>query len=76
MTEFEEAIERIIAGLEKKNRLINVKEREIVAYHEMGHALVALSLPGTDPVQKISIIPEASPRWAIRYRSLRKIVIS
>ena len=41
----------------KKNRLINPKERETVAYHEMGHALVALSLPGTDPVQKISIIP-------------------
>ncbi len=57
MPEFEEAVERIIAGLEKKNRLINVQEREIVAYHEMGHALVALSLPGTDPVSKISIIP-------------------
>ncbi|HVO67781.1 MAG TPA: ATP-dependent zinc metalloprotease FtsH [Syntrophales bacterium] len=57
MPEFEEAVERIIAGLEKKNRLINSSEREIVAHHEMGHALVALSLPGTDPVQKISIIP-------------------
>jgi len=57
MSEFEEAIERVIAGLEKKNRLINPKERLIVAYHELGHALVALSLPGTDPVQKISIIP-------------------
>ncbi len=57
MPEFEEAVERIIAGLEKKNRVINVEERQIVAYHEMGHALVALSLPGTDPVQKISIIP-------------------
>ena len=57
IAEFEEAVERIIAGLEKKNRLINSKERETVAYHEMGHALVALSLPGTDPVQKISIIP-------------------
>lgn len=45
------------AGLEKKNRLINEKEREIVAYHEVGHALVALSLPGTEPVRKISIIP-------------------
>ena len=55
--EFAEAVERIVAGLEKKNRLINPKEREIVAYHELGHALVALSLPGTDPVQKISIIP-------------------
>jgi len=57
MAEFEAAVERIIAGLEKKNRLINEKEREIVAYHEIGHALVALSLPGTDPVRKISIIP-------------------
>jgi cell division protease FtsH len=57
MPEFEEAVERIMAGLEKKNRLINPEERKVVAYHEMGHALVALSLPGTDPVQKISIIP-------------------
>ena len=55
--EFEEAVERVIAGLEKKNRLINTREREIVAHHEMGHALVALTLPGADPVQKISIIP-------------------
>ncbi|MEJ2166551.1 MAG: cell division protein FtsH, partial [Desulfobacterales bacterium] len=57
MPEFEEAVERVVAGLEKKNRLINPKERKIVAYHEMGHAIVALSLPGTEPVQKISIIP-------------------
>ena len=57
MSEFEEAVERIVGGLEKKNRLINASERETVAYHEMGHALVALSLPGTDPVKKISIIP-------------------
>ncbi len=57
MEEFSEAVERIVGGLEKKNRLINAAEREAVAYHEMGHALVALSLPGTDPVQKISIIP-------------------
>jgi cell division protease FtsH len=57
MDEFQEAVERIVAGLEKKNRLINEKERKIVAYHEVGHALVALSLPGTDPVRKISIIP-------------------
>jgi cell division protease FtsH len=57
MAEFQEAVERIIAGLEKKNRLINEKERQIVAYHEVGHALVALSLPGTDPVRKISIVP-------------------
>ena len=57
MPEFEEAVERVMAGLEKKNRLINEEERNIVAYHELGHAIVALSLPGTDPVQKISIIP-------------------
>ncbi len=57
MAEFIESIERVVAGLEKKNRLINPQERRIVAYHEVGHALVALSLPGTDPVQKISIIP-------------------
>jgi cell division protease FtsH len=55
--EFEEAVERVVAGLEKKNRVINKEEREIVAYHELGHAIVALSLPGTDPVHKISIIP-------------------
>lgn len=57
MPEFQEAVERIIGGLEKKNRLINQSEREIVAHHEMGHAIVAMSLPGTDPVQKISIVP-------------------
>jgi cell division protease FtsH len=57
MAEFEEAVERVVAGLEKKNRLISPRERETVAYHELGHAIVALSLPGTDPVQKISIIP-------------------
>ena len=47
----------MVAGIEKKNRLINKDEREIVAYHEMGHAIVAQQLPGTDPVQKITIIP-------------------
>jgi cell division protease FtsH len=57
MPELEEAVERVVAGLEKKNRLINPNERNIVAYHEMGHAIVAASLPGTDPVKKISIIP-------------------
>jgi cell division protease FtsH len=57
MAEVEEAVERVVAGLEKKNRLINTEEKEIVAYHELGHALVAMALPGTDPVQKISIIP-------------------
>ena len=57
MAEFEEAIERVVAGLEKKNRLINPMEKKIVAYHELGHAIVAMTLPETDPVQKISIIP-------------------
>ena len=55
--DFNRAIERIVAGLEKKNRLLNPKEREMVAYHEMGHALVAMALPGTDTVHKVSIIP-------------------
>ncbi|UPK19182.1 ATP-dependent zinc metalloprotease FtsH [Bradyrhizobium sp. 131] len=57
MSDFNNAVERMVAGLEKRNRLLNAKEREIVAYHELGHALVALSLPGVDPVHKISIIP-------------------
>jgi cell division protease FtsH len=57
MAEVEEAVERLVAGLEKKNRLINPEEKKIVAYHELGHAIVAMALPGTDPVQKISIIP-------------------
>ncbi|MBX2883588.1 MAG: ATP-dependent zinc metalloprotease FtsH [Granulosicoccus sp.] len=57
MDDFNNAIERIVAGLEKRNRLLNPREREIVAYHEMGHALVAMALPGTDKVHKVSIIP-------------------
>ena len=57
MADFNNAVERIVAGLEKRNRLLNPKEREIVAYHEMGHALVALALPGVDVVHKVSIIP-------------------
>jgi cell division protease FtsH len=57
MEDFTHAIERIIAGLEKKSRILNPKERRIVAYHEMGHALVAHSMPGSDPVHKVSIIP-------------------
>jgi len=57
MAEMEEAIERIVAGLEKKTRVMNKQERRIVAYHELGHALVALSVPNADPIQKVSIIP-------------------
>ena len=51
------AVERIVAGLEKKNRLISPHERRVIAFHEAGHALVATALPGTDPVLKVSIIP-------------------
>ena len=57
MQDFDDAIDRIIAGLEKKTRVMNKREKEIVAYHESGHALVASSLPNMDPVRKISIIP-------------------
>jgi cell division protease FtsH len=57
LDDFTQAIERIVAGLEKRNRLLNPHEREVVAHHEMGHALVAMALPGVDPVQKVSIIP-------------------
>ena len=57
MPEFEEAIDRVMAGPERKSRVISEKEREIIAYHEAGHALVAAKIKGTDPVHKISIIP-------------------
>jgi cell division protease FtsH len=57
MSEFEEAIDRVIAGLEKKKRLISPREKKIVAYHESGHAVVAETLPNTDVVHKISIVP-------------------
>jgi cell division protease FtsH len=57
MNDFNNAIERMVAGLEKRNRLLNPLERRVVAYHELGHAMVALALPGTDTVHKISIIP-------------------
>ncbi len=57
MDDFNVAVERIVAGLEKKNRLLNPREREIVAHHEMGHAIVASAVPSCDAVHKISIIP-------------------
>jgi cell division protease FtsH len=57
LRDFTAAVERIVAGLEKKNRLLIPKERKIVAYHELGHAIVAMALPEQDPVHKISIIP-------------------
>ncbi len=56
-SDFEEAIERVVAGLEKKNRRISEQEKEIVAHHEAGHAVVGWLLPNTEPVHKISIIP-------------------
>jgi cell division protease FtsH len=57
LRDFTEAVERLIAGLEKKNRVLNPSERRVVAHHELGHAMVAMALPGTDPVHKVSIIP-------------------
>ncbi|MBM4125386.1 MAG: ATP-dependent zinc metalloprotease FtsH, partial [Nitrospira sp.] len=57
LSELQEAVERVIAGLEKRNRVLNPSEKERVAHHEVGHALMALSIPGADAVQKISIIP-------------------
>jgi len=57
MADIEEAIDRVVAGLEKKNRLMSKKEKEIVAFHESGHAIVATLVPNADPVRRISIIP-------------------
>jgi len=57
LADFTQAIERIVAGIEKKNRPLGVHERELVATHELGHALTALSLPGADKVHKVSIVP-------------------
>ncbi|WP_319547896.1 ATP-dependent zinc metalloprotease FtsH [Desulfogranum marinum] len=57
LVDFDEAIERVVAGLQKKNRVMNAREKEIVAYHESGHAIVAESVEYADPVHKISIIP-------------------
>ena len=57
MQHFNEGVERVTAGLEKKQRIMNADEKQRVAYHEAGHALVAYSLPNTDPVHKVSIIP-------------------
>jgi cell division protease FtsH len=57
MADFDEAIERVIAGLQKKTRVMSAKEKQTIAYHESGHAIVAELVPGADPVAKISIIP-------------------
>jgi len=57
MADITSALERVVAGMERKGRLLNARERETVAWHEMGHALAAARLPGADPVHKVSIIP-------------------
>ncbi len=59
MADFTEAVERIVAGSERRGRLLHPREREVVAYHEMGHALAAANLVGMDPVHKVSIIPRS-----------------
>jgi len=74
MADFTNAIERMVAGLEKRNRLLNPLERRVVAYHELGHAMVALALPGTDTVHKVSIIPHASARSATPSSGRSRIV--
>jgi cell division protease FtsH len=57
LADFTAAFERIVAGIERRNRVLSPREREVIAYHEMGHALTALALPGTDTVHKVSIVP-------------------
>ena len=59
MSDFQEAIERIIAGLEKRSKVISEKEKKVVAYHESGHAIVGYLVPGADQVQKVSIVPRS-----------------
>lgn len=59
LEDFTQAVERIVAGAEMTSRLLNPHERKVVAHHEMGHALAATNLPGTDPVHKVSIIPRS-----------------
>src|SRR5438270_652760 len=68
MSDFEEAIDRVVAGLEKRSRVLSDKERDIVAHHEMGHALVATSLPHADPVHKVTIIPRGVAALGMTYQ--------
>ena len=74
LSEIEESVERVIAGPQRKSRLMSEKEKEIVAYHEVGHALVALNVEETDPVHKISILPRGFT-LVIRFSYLKKINI-
>ena len=68
MADFEEAIDRVVAGLEKKSRVLSDKERDIVAHHEMGHALVASSVAHADPVHKVTIIPRGVGALGMTYQ--------
>src|SRR6266571_4508073 len=68
MADFEEAIDRVVAGLEKKSRVLSEKERDIVAHHEMGHALVATSVTHADPVHKVTIIPRGIAALGMTYQ--------
>src|SRR5213594_2289207 len=68
MADFEEAIDRVVAGLEKKSRVLSEKERDIVAHHEMGHALVASSVAHADPVHKVTIIPRGIAALGMTYQ--------
>jgi cell division protease FtsH len=68
MADFEEAIDRVVAGLEKKSRVLSEKERDIVAHHEMGHALVATSVHHADPVHKVTIIPRGVAALGMTYQ--------
>jgi cell division protease FtsH len=68
MSDFEEAIDRVVAGLEKKSRVLSEKERDIVAHHEMGHALVAFNVAHADPVHKITIIPRGVAALGMTYQ--------
>jgi cell division protease FtsH len=68
MADFEEAIDRVVAGLEKRSRVLSEKERDIVAHHEMGHALVAASVTHADPVHKVTIIPRGVAALGMTYQ--------
>jgi cell division protease FtsH len=68
MTDLEEAIDRVVAGLEKRSRVLSEKERDIVAHHEMGHALVASSVAHADPVHKVTIIPRGIAALGMTYQ--------
>ena len=68
MADFEEAIDRVVAGLEKRSRVLSEKERDIVAHHEMGHAFVATSVSHADPVHKVTIIPRGIAALGMTYQ--------